>query len=200
MTSSSSAPWAREHIGRCIGAVCSKRFSRRDANVQGFSSFVSGLLCRLPDRNFGPVSALAENAYATNGMMTGARGQLHQPDETEAREAILVVEDEVLVRMVIADELRDAGYVVIEASNAQEALDLLRHGRVSVRLVFSDIRMPGHVDGLGLARIIRSEYPIIKIVLTSGHFTVLGGTDHEEFIAKPYQAARVINHIKTLLD
>jgi CheY-like chemotaxis protein len=113
---------------------------------------------------------------------------------------VLLVEDEVLVRLMIADKLRDAGYTVIEASNAQEASELLRHSSIAVRVILTDIQMPGALDGVGLARKVRSEYPAIKIVLTSGYLTALDWTDHDGFFCKPYNPDRLIQHIKTLLD
>ena len=118
----------------------------------------------------------------------------------ENRHTILLVEDEVLVRLMIADKLRNAGYAVIEASNAHEALEMLRHSNVAVRLILSDIQMPGALDGIGLARKVRSEYPVIKIVLTSGYLRALDWTDHDGFFCKPYNPDSLIQHIKTLLD
>jgi CheY-like chemotaxis protein len=120
--------------------------------------------------------------------------------EREIRNGILVVEDEVLVRMVIADELRDAGYTVIEASNALEALELLRHNSVDVRLILSDVRMPGTMDGAALARTVRSEFPVTKIVLTSGNLTDLDWVEHDGFFPKPYNSEQIIKHINRLLD
>lgn len=117
----------------------------------------------------------------------------------DCSETILVVEDEVLVRMMVAEQLRWAGYTVVEAANAHEALDVLRHDSVDVRLVLSDICMPGTIDGVGLARAIRSQYPRIRIVLTSGHLPAVGGTEHDGFFPKPYDATKLINYIKTLL-
>ena len=72
---------------------------------------------------------------------------------------ILVVEDEVLVRMMLADQLREAGYRVVEASDADEALRLLQHDELDVKAVISDIKMPGSMDGIELAHVIRSKYP-----------------------------------------
>jgi two-component system, response regulator PdtaR len=117
----------------------------------------------------------------------------------ENRHSILLVEDEVLVRMMIADKLRDAGYTVIEAFNGHDALEVVRHSGVAVRLILSDIQMPGALEGVGLARKVRSEYPVIKIVLTSGYLTALDWTDHDGFFPKPYNPDRLIQHIKTLL-
>jgi CheY-like chemotaxis protein len=119
--------------------------------------------------------------------------------ESKVRDIILVVEDEVLVRMVVADELRNAGYTVIEASNAHEAVDLLRNS-ADVRLIFSDVRMPGTMDGVGLARIVRSEFPMIKIVLTSANLTCRDWAEHDGFFPKPYDATEIVNRIETLLD
>jgi two-component system, response regulator PdtaR len=88
-------------------------------------------------------------------------------DEQQPGSTILVVEDEVLLRMVIADKLRGAGYTVLETANADEAVEVLRHSS-DVRIVLSDIRMPGSIDGAKFAGFVRSEYPALKIVLTSG--------------------------------
>ena len=131
--------------------------------------------------------------------MAAARREPSPRCERNVRDTVLVVEDEVLVRMVVADELRKAGYTVIEASSAHEALDLLRNG-VDVRVIFSDVRMPGPMDGVGLARVVRSEFPMIKIVLTSGNLTPLDWAEHHGFFQKPYDAAKIIKHVKRLLD
>jgi CheY-like chemotaxis protein len=111
---------------------------------------------------------------------------------------ILVVEDEALTRTVIADELRLTEYNVIEASNGDEALDVL-HARGDVKLVFSDVLMPGSLDGAQLAGIIRTQYPGIKVVLTSGHVRDLRVAGAESFIPKPYEPLPVISHIRKLL-
>ena len=71
-------------------------------------------------------------------------------DKPTLQETILLVEDEVLVRMPIAQYLRDCGYKVIEAVNADEAMTVLLHRETAVDIVFSDIEMPGSVDGFGL--------------------------------------------------
>ena len=113
---------------------------------------------------------------------------------------ILVVEDDVFVRMTLAEQLRGAGYRVLEASNADEALDLLRDRSLAVRLLLSDIRMPGKLDGVGLALAVRFQYPDIKIVLTSGQsFSTSHWGDHDGFFPKQYDAGRLIEHIKKLL-
>jgi CheY-like chemotaxis protein len=137
--------------------------------------------------------------FASEGgrTMVGARGAL-RPEEAETRCTILVVEDEVLVRMMIADQLRDAGYTVVEAAGADEALNVLAHV-FDVKLVLSDIQMPGSMDGVEMARMVRSAYPTMKIVLTSGHSAAVNAAEHDGFFPKPYDAAKIISHIGTLL-
>jgi len=114
------------------------------------------------------------------------------------RPAILVVEDELFVRLLIADELRAAGYQVMEAVNAEEALAILRSGTV-VDVVFTDVRMPGAIDGIALAQAIRCEHPSTYVVLTSGHLPSIEDIDHDGYITKPYDVAQVIMAIRSLI-
>ncbi len=129
--------------------------------------------------------------------MRAARGEPGPDSENQARSTILVVEDEVLVRMTLADQLRDAGYAVIEAANGHEAAEVLRTSPVG--FVVSDVRMPGAMDGVALARLIRSEYPAIKIILTSAHLSEAGWAQHDGFFHKPYDVAEIIRHLKSLI-
>jgi CheY-like chemotaxis protein len=89
------------------------------------------------------------------------------PDPKTASQTILVVEDEVLIRLEIADSLRDGGFHVLEAAGASEAVEILSTS-VRVDLVFTDIQMPGGMDGLGLARWVRRHRPDARVLLTSG--------------------------------
>jgi two-component system, response regulator PdtaR len=104
---------------------------------------------------------------------------------------ILLVEDEVLVRMLLADELRSAGHKVIEAANADEAFDVLAH-TPDVKLVVTDIRMPGSLNGVTLATLIRSKHPLVKVLVMSGNPDLLRGTDHDGFLPKPFAPAALI--------
>jgi two-component system, response regulator PdtaR len=132
--------------------------------------------------------------------MAGAREQgLQQGQEAETSRTILVVEDEVLVRMMIADQLRTAGYQVFEAANADEALDLLAH-TTAVKVIFSDVQMPGSMDGVGLACVVRSQYPGLRILLGSGQFHLVDAVDHDGFIPKPYNLASIISHMESFFD
>lgn len=106
---------------------------------------------------------------------------------------ILVVEDEVLIRMGIVEDLVSAGHPVIEAASADEALSVLEAG-LPVDIVFSDVNMPGTLDGLGLMKIVRRRFPSIPVILTSGLEVpspdVLG--DRTAFIPKPYASEKVL--------
>ena len=110
---------------------------------------------------------------------------------------ILVVEDDLLVRSVVAASLRDSGLEVIEANSADEALRVLQ-AEVPVDLVFSDINMPGSIDGVGLAQWLRRERPQARIILTSGtpppDLGELG-----PFLAKPYDLGELERRILALL-
>ena len=124
-------------------------------------------------------------------------------EKPEALETILVVEDDVLIRMPIAQYLRDCGYRVIEAVNADEAITVLLHRDTVVEIVFSDIEMPGAMDGFGLAKWIREHRPATEIVLAG---TVPRSVDAAKELCeagplpKPYEAQAVHDHIRRLLS
>src|SRR5262245_30119597 len=113
---------------------------------------------------------------------------------------ILVVEDDVFQRMTVAAELRKQGYNVVEAANADEALSILQSG-TRIHVVFTDIAMPGSLDGVGLARIVCSAFPSVQVILTSGH---LAGTELDDrisgFFPKPYDVQKLVAHIKSHFD
>jgi CheY-like chemotaxis protein len=117
-------------------------------------------------------------------------------------ETVLVVEDEVLVRMVIADYLRECGYRVIEAGSAAEAITVLTSPE-PVDIVFSDIQMPGEMDGFGLATWIRRNQPWLKVLLTSGNAraaTTAGDLCEEGPLEqKPYHPQTILTRIQQLL-
>lgn len=114
---------------------------------------------------------------------------------SEPRPAILVVEDEVIIRMLLVDELLDAGFHVIEAANADEAVDCVL-SQDPIDLVFSDVRMPGSMDGLELAAWLTRVRPDIKILLTSGHLDAKLAVNIATLIPTPYRIADVISKIR----
>ena len=115
------------------------------------------------------------------------------------RPTILLIEDEVLIRMMLADELRGRGFNVVEAQNADEALTLLQ-SRVPVGLVLTDVQLPGSMDGIGLARLLRATRPELKVVIASGNISCAPGGDiAHAFFGKPYAPDHIVKCIETLL-
>ncbi len=113
--------------------------------------------------------------------------------------SVLVVEDEALVRMGIVDYLEDQGFAVFEASNADEAIRLLT-ANADIRVLFTDIDMPGGMDGLRLAAAVRDRWPPIKIIVTSGHrkATAAQMPSDAVFFAKPYNPDVVAQTVRGL--
>lgn len=122
--------------------------------------------------------------------------------EPSAPETVLVVEGEVLIRMVIAEYLRDCGFRVLEARNAEEATKILRTDE-RVDFVFINAVMPGSVDGFSLAQWVRRERAPAKVVLSSGvrRQSAAAGElcDQGPLMAKPYGAQEVERRIRKLM-
>ena len=122
--------------------------------------------------------------------------------KTEVPETILVVEDDVLVRMPISQYLWDCGYKVIETANANEAMTVLLNDETVIDIVFTDIEMPGTLDGFRLARWVREHRPGVDVILAG---TVPRTVEQarelcdEGPIPKPYDAQSVHNRIRRLL-
>ncbi|MEB2848186.1 response regulator [Rhizobiales bacterium RZME27] len=109
---------------------------------------------------------------------------------------VLVVEDEALIRLAIVMSLEDEGFVVYEASGADEAIEQLNLHR-EIQVMFTDIDMPGSMDGLKLASAVRDRWPPVKIIVTSGHRNL---RDDElpiegRFFSKPYNHVEVANAV-----
>ncbi len=114
---------------------------------------------------------------------------------------VLVVEDEVLIRSVVSDYLRDEGFQVIEAANADEALDILESG-VSVDILFTDIRMPGSMNGRALANRVARDWREVRVLVTSGYSGELISAptaDGYPVIAKPYRPKTVLETIRSAM-
>jgi CheY-like chemotaxis protein len=114
---------------------------------------------------------------------------------------VLIVEDETMVRLPIAEYLRDCGYHVLEAADASEAMAVVDSDKVDV--VFSDVRMPGQIDGFGLARWLQQNHPRVPVLLTSGWTgATQKGNDAPRgvrVIEKPYSQAQVADRLEGLL-
>jgi len=110
---------------------------------------------------------------------------------------VLVVEDEFLSRLHAVNLVQDAGYKAIEASNAKEAIAILET-RKGIRIVFTDVDMPGTMDGLKLADAIRTRWPPIELIVTSGHFHLSDANMPERgpFFPKPYRNQEIVSALQ----
>lgn len=125
-----------------------------------------------------------------DGVSSAPRGEVHP--------VVLVVDDEPLVRMHVADELVERGFGVIQAGCAEMALLLIAGRRVDV--VVTDRRMPGPIDGDGLARAIAGRYPDVPVIMMSGDWPAAGETAHiVESFPKPVDATAIARLISRLL-
>jgi two-component system, response regulator PdtaR len=112
---------------------------------------------------------------------------------------VLIVEDELLLRMDSAEVIENAGFEVIEAANADEAIAILTRGP-DIHVVFTDIQMPGSMDGLKLAHFVRNRWPPIKIIAASGLVRVADADlpAGSVFVPKPYRGPEVVAALRTL--
>lgn len=113
---------------------------------------------------------------------------------------ILVVEDHPLLRLAAIDMVEDAGFLVIEAANSAEAIEILEN-RPDVRIVFTDVDMPPGIDGVRLAALIRDRWPLIQLILTSDHRTPPAETLPRDsvFYSKPYRETEVVATMRSML-
>ena len=117
------------------------------------------------------------------------------------RQIVLVVEDDPLLRMMAADLVEQAGFDALEAADADEAV-LILENRTDIRIVFTDIDMPGSMNGMLLAAAIRDRWPPIDIIITSGHFNPKGLAIPERsvFFSKPYDSAKVTATLQRMAE
>ena len=109
---------------------------------------------------------------------------------------VLLVEDEALISMAMADALRDEGFVVIEASYPKEAMTAVKGG-MRPDVLFTDIRMPGDMDGVALAGVLQDQLPHLRVYIASGHEKGVSEARRlQNFIVKPYEPTEVAKHIR----
>lgn len=129
--------------------------------------------------------------------------KLAEPRHGLKTPTVIVVEDDFLVRLAIADYLRECGFGVIECSSASEAVSVFKSTSFHVDVVFTDVQMPGNLDGFGLAQWIRTNKPDVKVICTSGvarkaeDAVALCGDG--PLIRKPYVHADIERRIRELL-
>jgi CheY-like chemotaxis protein len=113
------------------------------------------------------------------------------------RPIILIVEDDFLIRMGAVEMIKTAGFAIVEAANADEAMEILEV-RLDITVVFTDIQMPGSMDGLKLAAAIRGRWPPIKIIATSGMVNVrkIDLPEGGLFLPKPYSSDEIVRTLR----
>jgi two-component system, response regulator PdtaR len=119
---------------------------------------------------------------------------------TGTKSTVLVVEDDSLIRMSAVDLMTSAGFDVVAAVHADDAIQVLE-ARPDIRLVFTDVDMPGTMDGIKLCHYIRERWPPVKLIVASGK-TILVESDLPQgarFFSKPYGDATIIDAISSLL-
>jgi len=120
---------------------------------------------------------------------------------SEGPPVVLLVEDEPLVRMTAADGLEEAGFEVMEAANADAALSVLDARSDEVQVLFTDVNMPGSMDGMALAAKVHAKWPHVRLLISSGY--ARPGPDEipddGRFVPKPYRADTIVRHIHELV-
>jgi CheY-like chemotaxis protein len=112
---------------------------------------------------------------------------------------VLVVEDEMLLRMRAVDMVEDAGYTPVEAVDADQAVAILE-SRADIALLFTDIQMPGSMDGLGLAHSVHERWPPIKIIMVSGQLKLANiDIPDSRFFGKPLEAGEMIAELRSMI-
>jgi DNA-binding NtrC family response regulator len=115
----------------------------------------------------------------------------------------MVVDDEAIIRMILADELSDAGFKVIEADGGDSAVHLLESG-TAADVVVTDVRMPGQYDGLALARWMATHRPGVPVIVTSGYAVPaeVSATNGAiaAVLAKPYKSDEVVALVRRLAE
>jgi len=119
-------------------------------------------------------------------------------DRGPSLNTVLVVDDDPLVQMLTVDTVEQAGYAVLQADNADEAIAILE-ARPDIALLLTDIDMPGSMDGLKLAQAVRHRWPPIKIIVVSSRVPQFGLPADSSFFRKPYRADVMIAEIRSLL-
>lgn len=111
---------------------------------------------------------------------------------------VLVVEDEVLIRLAIIDALQDAGFEVIEAASADDAMDIINEQ--AIHFLFTDVQMPGQLTGIDLAHAVAQRFPEAGILVASGRLTPeeLDMPSSAEFLSKPYDFSTIVERLNSL--
>jgi two-component system, response regulator PdtaR len=114
---------------------------------------------------------------------------------------VLIVEDDLLLRMLAVEVVEEAGFIALEAADADEAVALLE-SRLDISVLFTYVNMPGSMDGLKLAHAVRDRWPPIKILLVSGHVRLQPSElpSNSCFVGKPYRAAAMVEQLRSIVS
>ncbi len=149
-------------------------------------------------RNRSLVSPLLE------GERSMSEAHISENQGVDPAKTILVVEDEALIRAVLSDMLQDKGFKVLEAANANEAIEIIEKTTFEIDLVFTDVRMPGSMDGFGLVRWIQNSRPSVPVIVASGDIGKFNDascmTLGDMLIPKPYDLERTAMKIRKALE
>ncbi|MBW4021911.1 MAG: response regulator [Proteobacteria bacterium] len=117
---------------------------------------------------------------------------------------VLLVEDEYLIREIMAESLEDAGYAVVRASTGDEAIELLEELPMALTALVTDFHMPGRMDGAGVASAVRGKWPGMPVVIASGRPDILQqswqATEGYRLLMKPYGPRQLIGLLEEILS
>ncbi len=124
------------------------------------------------------------------------------PADPTVSTLVFVVEDQALLRMSAVDLLQEAGFKTIEAENADVALEIMKSRGQDVRVLFTDVQMPGKLDGVDLATEVHRCWPDVLLLVTSADVALRDDDlpDDGRFVAKPYRASTLIDQVRHLID
>ena len=138
------------------------------------------------------------------GQESTKRGHYDFPNPQERTPTILLVDDEAVLRMGISDFLQECGFRVLEAGTAAEAIQCISAYPNYIDLVFSDVRMPGEMDGFGLAQWVRKNRPGLPVILCSGDSKKAAAAEdicaEEPFLKKPFDLQMAVAKIRQMLE
>jgi DNA-binding response OmpR family regulator len=130
-------------------------------------------------------------------------GTIANNDPLERLPVVLIIEDELVQRVALADYLQEAGFNVVEAATVDAGFEIVRRGEVPVDIVVTDVRTAGRLDGFMLARWIRTNYPHLPVIVISGHANDAELTEilrtGEAFFLKPFDERKLLAKIRQLL-
>jgi DNA-binding NtrC family response regulator len=132
------------------------------------------------------------------------QGGVSLPDAAERRATVLIVDDEFLIRLALSNFLQECGFNTLEATSAERAIAVLETLDITIDVVLTDIRMPGEMNGFGLARWMRANRPGLPVFLMSGDAQKVDVApelcEKHDIISKPFDFQSVVRHVKAAIE